>query len=28
LARRILEGDFPPGSAIKVDSTDGEFVFS
>jgi len=28
LARRILEGDFPPGSAIKVDSVDGEFVFS
>jgi len=28
LARHILEGDFLPGSAIKVDSTDGEFVFS
>jgi len=28
LARRILESDFPPGNAIKVDSADGEFVFS
>jgi len=28
LARRILEGDFPPGSVIKVSHKGGEFVFS
>jgi len=28
LARRILEGDFPPGSVIKADCVKGEFVFS
>ncbi|MCY4245458.1 MAG: AAA family ATPase, partial [Gammaproteobacteria bacterium] len=28
LARRILAGDFPPGSAIKVSHKGGEFVFS
>jgi ATP-dependent Clp protease ATP-binding subunit ClpB len=28
LATEILKGDFPPGSGVKIDCRDGEFVFS
>jgi ATP-dependent Clp protease ATP-binding subunit ClpB len=28
LATEILKGDYPPGSGIKIDCQDGEFVFS